>query len=124
MSELLRPCPFCGGEARTASDAKGFLHWVYCPECGGQSGYFTGNADGIKKLAIDAWNTRAERTSHKVRAWEDSPLGEGYGGYVLICSECGEWIANDGEDGPDDGPNYCFNCGAKMEKRRAVDEQV
>lgn len=53
-----------------------------------------------------------ERTCHKVREWEDSPVG--LGGYVLVCSRCDCILAQDGEDGPYDGPNYCSNCGAKV----------
>lgn len=128
MSEKLKPCPFCGGEAKvnTMKWVGGYTATALCKN--EPNAHYLNTWDEDEAKAVEritkAWNTRTERTSHKVRAWEDSPLGEGYGGYVLICSECGEWIANDGEDGPDDGPNYCFNCGAKVEKRRAVDEQI
>lgn len=61
--------------------------------------------------AVDA--TLGRGTCRKVRAWEDDPRGGG--GWVLVCSECDELLANDGEDGEFDGPNYCPNCGRKVE---------
>ena len=55
MSELL-PCPFCGGEAElTGFNAPEY--WVWCPTCKASDDAHTG-----KQNAIDAWNTRAERT--------------------------------------------------------------
>lgn len=61
--------------------------------------------------AVEA--TLGRGTCRKVRAWEDDPRGGG--GWVLVCSECDELLANDGEDGEFDGPNYCPNCGRKVE---------
>lgn len=61
----------------------------------------------IGKLA-----TLGRGTCRKVRAWEDDPRGGG--GWVLVCSECDEILANDGEDGEFDGPNYCPNCGRRV----------
>ena len=54
MEELnLESCPFCGGEA-----VDGFSVWdgffIYCTNCGGQSGY----ADTLAQAA-DKWNRRA-----------------------------------------------------------------
>lgn len=58
MSELL-PCPFCGGEARTAVKSYGDTHYwrIYCDVIGcafGSSGVYHSEAE-----AIAAWNTRA-----------------------------------------------------------------
>ena len=64
--------------------------------------------------AVEA--TLGRGTCRKVRAWEDDPRGGG--GWVLVCSECDELLANDGEDGEFDGPNYCPNCGRRVEKWR------
>lgn len=62
--------------------------------------------------AVEA--TLGRGTCRKVRAWEDDPRGGG--GWVLVCSECDEFLANDGEDGEFDGPNFCPNCGRKVVK--------
>ena len=54
MPEKLKPCPFCGGEAKV----KRFFGCAYitvgCKECNVQI-----NRD-TKKQAIDAWNKRVE----------------------------------------------------------------
>lgn len=71
------------------------------------------HADGLTpEQAVEA--TLGRGTCRKVRAWEDDPRGGG--GWVLVCSECDELLANDGEDGEFDGPNYCPNCGRKVEQ--------
>ncbi|MBR2562477.1 MAG: Lar family restriction alleviation protein [Eubacterium sp.] len=55
--EELKPCPFCGGEAKL--EDLGFPHHVYCTNCGaritGRGFGEDGEADAIKK-----WNMRKE----------------------------------------------------------------
>ena len=63
MTNELMPCPFCGGEAGIAYNAirttvegrmiKGIC--VYCTSCNAQLFY------GGDKLAIEAWNRRANK---------------------------------------------------------------
>lgn len=69
--EELKPCPFCGGEAelRFFNNGPSFSYRVECLNCTGMVGrrfeeYSTNRTFwfGIKQEAIDAWNTRAERT--------------------------------------------------------------
>lgn len=62
MEELnLESCPFCGGEA-----VDGFSVWdgffIYCTNCGGQSGY----ADTLAQAA-DKWNRRANDSEAESR---------------------------------------------------------
>lgn len=98
MSELL-PCPFCGGEAHTY---KNNLWHVACEQA--LCGCVTMSAFITEAEAIDAWNTRAERTCRNVD--EEYPYFE--------CSECG-CHAVVGYRGSGAGlPNYCPNCGAKV----------
>jgi len=96
MSEL-KPCPFCGGEAKTIKNAVGTLFWVYCWKCGARSDSYTIE---YEQKAIDAWNTRAERTCINRRIEPD----------IFECSECG----GDCRGIYGDVFRYCPYCGAKV----------
>lgn len=50
----LKPCPFCGGEARLYNPLESTMHFVYCNNCSAQG---RGNT---KAEAIEAWNRRVE----------------------------------------------------------------
>lgn len=106
----LKPCPFCGGKARLIrkpifSIDGGFMandgsyHIVVCdtPSCA-SVGYY-----GREQEAIDAWNTRAERTCI---AEENSDAF--YGDCMYVCSECGADFDNE------EFPKYCSQCGAEV----------
>ena len=70
MSEELKPCPFCGREAKIKAVIKsyGFTIWCAC-ECGAKTEGFCPdtnkeddtmeNIEKCKKRAIEAWNRRA-----------------------------------------------------------------
>lgn len=103
MSEL-KPCPFCGGEAElTGFDAPEY--WVWCPNCKAST-----DAHTCKGGAIEAWNTRAERTCRMTDRGE--------------CSECGAYIVRAWTEVHDfngdmkridlRSHNYCPNCGARV----------
>lgn len=106
MSEL-KPCPFCGGKPRTAvMDYGDMQYWriycdtINCAMC--MSSVYHSEAEAIK-----AWNTRAERTCHIVKASRKYVLSDGTELFEDGCSECNEYL---GED-----DNYCPNCGRKVE---------
>ena len=57
MSEpKLKPCPFCGGEAKLINilNYYGDIYWVKCEECNAET-----PSDFEKDEAIAAWNRRA-----------------------------------------------------------------
>lgn len=70
MSKELKPCPFCGREAKIKAVIKsyGFTIWCAC-ECGARTEGFCPdtnkeddtmeNIEKCKKRAIEAWNRRA-----------------------------------------------------------------
>lgn len=96
MNEL-KPCPFCGGtDIRIKRDLTcGFETFsVQCMVCDAPQNYHDS-----ERGAIDAWNTRAERTCKQKRLFN------------LVSRECdGEYSEWHGEE----KPNYCPNCGAKV----------
>lgn len=111
MCNDLKPCPFCGGEAiirtyRTFIDEYhgiGTKYYVECSEClaNRHLGKLTENE------AIEAWNTRVERTCHPVEKFsEDLPFP------VMVCSDCGRPLHYDEFREMDYQP-YC-GCGAKV----------
>lgn len=57
MSDKLKPCPFCGGEAKFFEDKDYQIYSVTCTECDAGT-----NAYGIEQDAIDAWNSRVQPT--------------------------------------------------------------
>ena len=60
MNNELKPCPFCGGEARLSEDKDYQIYSVVCSECDAAT-----NNYGIKQDAIDAWNKRVETSPFK-----------------------------------------------------------
>ena len=97
----LLPCPFCGGEA--TFHTYNTTCSVDCQEC--RIGTYHVTLDDYKS-AINAWNTRAERTCHDYNA-----SAREHGAYLFMwrCSNCGESY-----DTEMDKLNYCPNCGAKV----------
>lgn len=111
--EELKPCPFCGekhvmheqGHVIVTETARsGPRYGVSCYSCGGRIEFFNTVAE-----AIDAWNTRAERTC-RMEYNEDWSGDELYPTEAYQCSVCGH-ITQEGL------PNYCPGCGAKVVER-------
>lgn len=106
----LKPCPFCGGEADEYEGEYG--NGIYCMECGAMVGEpihlgFNVAERVSYEQAVDAWNTRAERTCKTVNV-------NGYA-FRFECSLCGYVaIVHNCEVRLDELPNYCPNCGAKV----------
>lgn len=93
MTEL-KPCPFCGGEPEVIgwkwedmTEHRVRCLTVNCPVNPRTPIYDT------EAEAIDAWNTRAERTCQDMDGW---------------CSECAKYLMNSGYA-------YCPHCGARVE---------
>ena len=103
MSEELKQCPFCGGEAvllKPDESATIYRVGCNCAHCIGANAVW--HAYTSEAEAIAAWNARAERTCHAIAIYNmhDEWCAD-------ECSMCGyEWY--------EDEPNYCPNCGAKV----------
>ena len=122
MTDELKPCPFCGGDAMTCFDDERmiFRHSVECIVCGGRSGWYS-----TKEVAATAWNARAAVTDeqfslavHDGRAWHAVRTCRNIGfetGDDFKCSACGE-AYNESDDMamPASRIDWCFSCGAKV----------
>lgn len=60
MSEL-KPCPFCGGEAKLENESPARVSFVKCKDCGARTYKYRIAFDHASdERAIKAWNMRAE----------------------------------------------------------------
>ena len=101
MTDELKPCPFCGGVATIETRGTTGVYWIRCFECEA----LTCCTD--KEHAIEAWNTRAERTCECVEH-------DGYS-FRFECSACGYVaLVHNCAVRLDELPTYCPNCGAKV----------
>lgn len=106
--ENLKNCPFCGSSSIDLTEAYGRKNasvFAECLDCGATGIPF---AIGHDAEAVNAWNTRVERTCKMIPfVEEDDSI------FIVNCNECGDAIfARGGEH----GCNYCPNCGAKVKR--------
>lgn len=104
MQEL-KPCPFCGSEASMFGDESTgtwnvFCNNGLCPTEPGTAICFS------EQEAVEAWNTRAERTCSVVKNSRKYVLSDGTELFDDGCSICNGYIGA--------GENYCSQCGAKV----------
>ena len=95
----LKPCPFCGESRAFVEDietAQGLKWYVFCYACGATGGYKVTPAK-----AIEAWNSRAERTCY----------AKPHLNLTIDCSECG------GRLDLQVRAFYCPTCGARVERK-------
>lgn len=126
MSEELKTCPFCGGEARAFRCEESGTFDVQCQQCGAIP--FIGSRTSEKKTMADviaAWNSRAAVTDeqfslavHDGRVWQavrECLMSPARGG-GWYCSECSVWVAPGPMANATEhlAPRYCPNCGAKV----------
>lgn len=114
MTNKLKPCPFCGGEAsiRASENSNRFFVGCFndgCPvnPCSGDFLLDGVYDDEMKQAAVDEWNTRAERTCEM--EWDEDGEGdELYPVGHVTCSACGAWLY------AVNTMRFCPNCGAKV----------
>ena len=104
----LKPCPFCGSHAELLH-TKAWDYFVRCTDkgCAARTRQYHENDAG----AVNAWNTRAERTC-KLR---NLPGGY-YATTAVQCSECHAVIATTDREWECCEISYCPNCGRKVER--------
>lgn len=106
MTEELKPCPFCGGEAELNESESVFPYFsIWCKNENCIAGAVQVK-DFDKERLVNAWNTRAERNCKMI------PNGDADFAATLACSVCGNVESVYAISA--DEFNYCPNCGAKV----------
>jgi RNA polymerase subunit RPABC4/transcription elongation factor Spt4 len=99
MTNELKPCPFCGEQPKLTDCAYDALTIIECESCKKTRDRVVRLEYALHDQAIEAWNTRAERTCTP-KYERDS---QGY--MTLVCDMCHKPI--------DDTDSFCSNCGDK-----------
>ena len=88
--DKLKPCPFCGGEARTMEQHR---LWVSCQECMCDLGFEGMDENGCyghydtEAEAIADWNTRADDQSQAAAYWRRM-YEETVSEEIVRCRDC------------------------------------
>jgi Lar family restriction alleviation protein len=100
VTNELKPCPFCGGEAHffeTSADSDTEFH-AQCKSCGAEIGYWVPHTAGdeLRLMAtqdvVTRWNTRADMSADLVRAALERAAED-------VHNEC--WTDGDGKPATD-----------------------
>ena len=122
MTEL-KPCPCCGPKAfitpsTTCYAQEGPQPWsaeLRCDECGLSISRSAATEEEALYGAIEAWNTRAERTCHPVRRSGKSFSEEEKKTTLdACCSECLGFLGEAWEVFECECDLFCSGCGAKV----------
>lgn len=120
MSDKLKPCPFCGGEAHVVIGEYAAFEDGYAVQC--DNCCLTFGAYGrlgetyqwsciypTETEAVSAWNARAELECEWKRAnqWRNAEGDDYVYGYETACGARHTWW-------PDSMPAYCPSCGGKV----------
>jgi DNA-directed RNA polymerase subunit RPC12/RpoP len=107
MTEL-KPCPFCGGEAKLSGrESYEKSAKVECPHCGAKIFKRDFTSTAAADECVRVWNNRPNVQETKHGKWEIMP-------HSLLsnrCSSCGAVYETP------EAWNYCPNCGTKMDDK-------
>lgn len=109
MSEL-QECPFCGGEAVVQKSWGRVL--IEC-DCNAKYGHGAYVVERTEAEAVEAWNTRHERTCRNINEYRDSNGVLHRDARLFKCSSCGFKADDFYGDDEESFPNYCPNCGRR-----------
>lgn len=112
MSDIkLKPCPFCGGVARIASEGETVV-FVTCQTCHVETPGISVSAEYCaNERAAKEWNRRADVppranwTRKDVTSYDGETIKNG----AAVCGRCKKAFFM-----PTDTFDYCPNCGARM----------
>lgn len=115
--DKLKPCPFCGGGTQDEDGAIDHDESCFVYQLIDMFMYGTGS----KKKIEEAWNIR--KPMRNIEAYARIAVQEEertcknieYDPPWFTCSECGSVSATEWLSSGSDTPNYCPNCGAKVD---------